>query len=170
MRDLFTLPPDELREIKIEAYNNVAKENKLREAEEIAQKNVNSFLEQEGLAAQQETIQQGVNVFKPTSNYFGRTKRSHKPSETAPYHDARFVSGPGPGPGSNLPTPVKRRQSEILAMEKQKLVSLSTFTSVEEGGGRGAVPPVPPPAAAVERQAAGLKAPRPPSFPPPKRK
>jgi len=181
MRDLFDLPADELREVKIEAYNRVSKLNKEREETERAERASGIFYENEA-------VSQAVSNFKNNrgavqsynngsdyssytdANLFGRSKRSHRPSETAPYHDPRFVTrgstkrsgdavfavGQDPQP---TPSPVRTRRQEVRNLETRQLVSSSEFTASEN---------IPPPA--IERQAPGLKNPRPPAGPPPARR
>ena len=97
MRDLFELPADELREIKIEAYNNVSKMGKEQEIREKEEKASGRFYENEAMQQAISNFNSNPGIANSSgsfvdANMFGRAKRSHNPTATATFHDPRFVS------------------------------------------------------------------------------
>lgn len=151
MKDLFSLPPDELREIKIEAYNKALL--KKGEEEEIERVERETQRYHETMALNTARMKAGqvqgyydMGIKNPLadedfgvdpSTAFLESRRKHKPVEDAPFHDPRFVS------------------------------RVSTNRSGDGGGADRRFVSFPQPPPPKTFQAPGLEKPLPPSFPPP---
>ena len=155
MRELFELPENELRELKIEAYNKILQGNQKKEESERIERETErqkTMLDMNtarqiaaGYVTQNplQSMEDGYHVHPATSML--NVRRKHKPAEGATYHDPRFVSR----------VKTSRPPAEIDSPHSPHVMSF----------------PQPPPPShrviQVERQAPGLHHPKPPSFLPP---
>jgi hypothetical protein len=92
MKDLFSLPEEELRAIKIEAYNTAAtKRRDVEETERTARETARNQTSMEINQARNKAM--GI-MTDPALAMVGGARRKHAPAPDAPFHDPRFVSRP----------------------------------------------------------------------------
>jgi len=92
MKDLFSLPEEELREIKIEAYNKAATSK--REVEEVERTARISARENERIDLNTARSMAMGSTTDSSLSMMDGARRKHKPAADAPFHDPRFVSRP----------------------------------------------------------------------------
>ena len=162
MRDLFEMPENEIKELKIQAYNKVLHHKKQVEKTERIERETqrnkdllafNSARQQAlGYTARNPIMKVEEGFIDPTfvdpSTSLMGVRRKHKPVQGADFHDPRFVSRATTSrPESNF-----HSRSEPPPQPSVPTRNPLSFPQ--------------PPTSRVELQAPGLKKPRPPSFVP----
>ena len=166
VKDLFGIPDEELRGIKIEAYNAAAK-SKLHVEE--AERTARATARAEDFAAPSTAGENAAGLTPgPELALMGGGRRRHAPVVDAPFHDPRFVSRPsanrrareGEGrfasnPAAEAPPAPPAPTTTSMAAAQSELLDFRS---------RGAAPQAPP-AGGVHLQAKGLSHPLPPPAP-----
>ena len=194
MKELFSLPPDELREIKIEAHNKALLANQETEEIERVERETQRYKDNMAMNTARMKASQMQNYYDSgaknpmldenfgidPSKAFLDNRRKHKPVDTAPFHDPRFVSrgstfrgsdgaggvGVGVGVGGGM-TPDPRFVS--FPQPPQPQPQASQVLVQAPGLAKPAPPPIPfSEGLDVEMQALGLAKPKPPRTEPPR--
>ncbi|GMH70347.1 hypothetical protein TL16_g05389 [Triparma laevis f. inornata] len=206
MKDLFSLPPDELREIKIEAHNKALLANQETEEIERVERETQRYNDNMAMNTARMKASQMQNYYDSgaknpmldenfgidPSKAFLDNRRKHKPVETAPFHDPRFVSrgstfrGGGGGAGGEVggvtPDPrfVSFPQPPPQGSQPVQRSSQQSVLVQAPGLAKPAPPPIPPAVPydptpmgmtdshVIDMQAPGLAKPKPPRVESPK--